>query len=47
MLMVNVIETREYHYTNRFGEEVVIQEHSAPHVGSEGPHFNDSTDYRY
>ena len=36
----NVIETREYHYTNRFGEEVVIQEHSAPHVGSEGPHFN-------
>jgi hypothetical protein len=23
----NVIETREYHYTNRFGEEVVIKEH--------------------
>ncbi len=35
-----IIETREYHYTNRFGEEVVIQEHSAPHIGSEGPHFN-------
>ncbi|MCX7920801.1 MAG: S8 family serine peptidase [Clostridia bacterium] len=35
-----IIETREYHYTNRFGEEVVIQEHSAPHIGSDGPHFN-------
>lgn len=36
----NVIYTREYHYTNSSGEHVVIQEHSAPHIGSDGPHFN-------
>ncbi|MDE5778058.1 MAG: hypothetical protein K2I10_06070 [Lachnospiraceae bacterium] len=27
-------------YTNRKGDKVLIQEHSAPHVGSNGPHFN-------
>lgn len=36
----NVIYTREYHYMNQSGEEIVIQEHSAPHIGSQGPHFN-------
>lgn len=36
----NVIYTREYHYTNSSGEHVVIQEHSAPHIGSDGHHFN-------
>jgi len=35
-----IIEIREYHYTNRFNEKVIIQEHSAPHIGSDGPHFN-------
>ena len=36
----NVIYTREYHYTNQSNQEIVIQEHSAPHIGSQGPHFN-------
>lgn len=36
----NLIETRVYYYTNNNGEVVVIQEHSYPHIGSDGPHFN-------
>jgi len=36
----NIIYTRQYHYTNKLGERVVIQEHSAPHIGSNEPHFN-------
>ncbi|WP_081299744.1 HNH/endonuclease VII fold putative polymorphic toxin [Gilliamella apicola] len=39
------ILTREYHYTNRSGEHIVIQEHSIGHpVATSGhgadPHFN-------
>ncbi|WP_371360868.1 HNH/endonuclease VII fold putative polymorphic toxin [Sporomusa malonica] len=37
----NVIYTREYHYTNSNGQEIVIQEHSAGHEkGDQGSHFN-------
>ncbi|MBQ3422938.1 MAG: hypothetical protein IJH34_15075, partial [Romboutsia sp.] len=44
----NMVECREYYYTNREGEKVIIQEHVYPHVGSPGPHFNvrPSTDPR-
>jgi len=35
------IQTREYHFTNSSGENVVIQEHSLGHTkGDVGPHFN-------
>lgn len=37
----NVINTREYHYTNSNGEKIIIQDHSAGHTkGDQGPHFN-------
>jgi RHS repeat-associated protein len=37
----NVIMTREYHYTNMYGEKIVIQDHSAGHAkGGQGAHFN-------
>ena len=36
-----VINTREYHYENKNGEKVIIQDHSAGHSkGGQGPHFN-------
>lgn len=36
-----VVNTREYHYTNRDGQRVIIQDHSAGHSkGGQGPHFN-------
>lgn len=38
------IMTREYHYKNAKGDEIVIQEHTAGHDfgdgAGEGPHFN-------
>lgn len=37
----NVVRTREYHYKNRQGETIIIQDHSAGHVkGGQGSHFN-------
>jgi len=37
----NVINTREYHYTNSNGKKIIIQDHSAGHTkGDQGPHFN-------
>jgi RHS repeat-associated protein len=37
----NVINTREYHYTNNSGQKIIIQEHSAGHAkGNQGSHFN-------
>ncbi|MFZ4169057.1 RHS repeat-associated core domain-containing protein [Enterobacter ludwigii] len=43
----NVLESREYHYTQSDGSKIVIQEHSAGHTygpvgtsGNQGPHFN-------
>ncbi len=37
----NIIYTREYTFTNKNGESIVIQEHSAGHTkGNQGPHFN-------
>ncbi|MDU0073173.1 MULTISPECIES: T7SS effector LXG polymorphic toxin [Bacillus] len=36
-----VIITREYHYTNKDGKKIIIQDHSAGHAkGCQGPHFN-------
>ena len=36
-----VIETREYYYTNKDGEKIIIQDHGAGHAkGGQGPHFN-------
>ncbi|MDM5186431.1 HNH/endonuclease VII fold putative polymorphic toxin [Bacillus sp. DX4.1] len=35
------IYTKEYHFTNKDGEKVIIQDHSAGHSkGGQGPHFN-------
>lgn len=40
----NPINTREYHFKNNDGQNIVIQDHSAGHnfggVGDRGPHFN-------
>lgn len=36
-----VIMTREYHFKNRNGDRIIIQDHSAGHVkGGQGSHFN-------
>ncbi|PGX09256.1 HNH/endonuclease VII fold putative polymorphic toxin [Bacillus sp. AFS033286] len=36
-----VIYTKEYHFTNKDGKKVIIQDHSAGHSkGGQGPHFN-------
>ncbi len=36
-----VIWTREYHFKNKEGKNIVIQDHSAGHLkGDQGPHFN-------
>ena len=40
----SIINTREYHFTNEDGSEIVIQDHSAGHsyggAGDQGPHMN-------
>ncbi len=36
-----IIMTREYHFKNRNGDRIIIQDHSAGHKkGGQGPHFN-------
>ncbi|MBL1231007.1 hypothetical protein IW492_17420 [Enterococcus sp. BWB1-3] len=37
----NIINTREYNYTNSDGKKITIQDHGAGHEkGGQGPHFN-------
>jgi len=36
----NIVITRQYVYTDLDGTPVYIQEHTYPHTGSDGPHFN-------
>jgi hypothetical protein len=42
----NIVYTKEYHYTNKDGEDIVIQDHGAGHqfgeggTGDQGSHFN-------
>nr|WP_214826158.1 HNH/endonuclease VII fold putative polymorphic toxin [Exiguobacterium algae] len=37
----SVIYTREYKFTNRYNQKIIIQDHSAGHLkGGQGPHFN-------
>jgi hypothetical protein len=36
-----IIKTKEYYYTNKDGEKIIIQDHRAGHKkGGQGPHFN-------